>query len=108
MPDAFHRALAALNPPTGEPEVVAALAAALRHRHDMQEDGFIPPSTDGTRCWGCSRCASVVIWTPDGGMYDGAVRWSCADSLRGDLAQGSELEPAAAAWLAEQEGASRG
>lgn len=107
-PDAFHRALAALDVPEDETRVAEAVLAAVRLGHDLKLDGVL--GDPSVRIWGCIRCASAVVWAPGGAPYDGAARWSCAESLRGDLAQGFELEPEARAWLAEHDrtGAGRG
>lgn len=101
--DTFDAELAALGVDTAVVELADAMRAALRLGHDLEPDSAVlgdPP----LRVWACSRCASPVIWRAGStSLYDGAARWSCADSLRGDLAQGIELEPAALAWLAEHD-----
>jgi hypothetical protein len=103
MSDAdFHRALAALGAPEGVTELAETLLAALRAGHNLEQDRIV--GNPSLRLWVCSRCAMAVVWQPgDDRWHDAAARVRCVDALRGDLAQGFELDPQALAWLAEHD-----
>lgn len=98
----YHAAAAKLNAP---PEVADTVLAAVRLRHPLAEIGA---HDRAWRVWECHRCEAKVFWRVGTSEISGsAAQRSCVDQIRHWQAMGLASEPMLA-WLAEQEGASRG
>jgi hypothetical protein len=100
-PDAFHRALAALDVPQDETEVAEAVLAALRLGHDLH----VHPRPERSRSravWKCSVCLDRVTWRP--GAVDPVIgsHSTCAERI-GRWADLDLASPAQLTWLAEHD-----